>query len=77
MKRRWKNTYNPLTNPCSAVISDPVLVLILFFYLPAGYSQRVFPWILLGARLPEDSPTPAFLPCGKDLFYSFFLSKKD
>uniref|UniRef100_A0A667HMC7 Biosis of lysosomal organelles complex 1 subunit 6 n=1 Tax=Lynx canadensis TaxID=61383 RepID=A0A667HMC7_LYNCA len=29
-----------------------------------GYSQRVFPWILLGARLPEDSPTPAFLPCG-------------
>ncbi|XP_049469537.1 biogenesis of lysosome-related organelles complex 1 subunit 6 isoform X1 [Panthera uncia] len=30
----------------------------------AGYSQRVFPWILLGARLPEDSPTPAFLPGG-------------
>ncbi|XP_027982458.1 biogenesis of lysosome-related organelles complex 1 subunit 6 isoform X1 [Eumetopias jubatus] len=29
-----------------------------------SYSQRIFPWILLGAPLPEDSLTPAFPPSG-------------
>lgn len=50
-------------------------VAVIRFLPPAGCSQKVFPWIPLGAPPITGQPRQSFLPCGKDLFIPLFRTK--